>query len=32
MLVAPSVASLLAAWSIVPLALAFYYSFLHYRL
>jgi sorbitol/mannitol transport system permease protein len=29
--VAPAVAAL-AAWSIVPLALAFYYAFLHYRL
>jgi sorbitol/mannitol transport system permease protein len=28
---APAVAAL-AAWSIVPLALAFYYAFLHYRL
>ncbi len=29
--VAPAVAAL-AAWSIVPLALAFYYAFLHYKL
>src|ERR1700753_2714345 len=29
--VAPAVAAL-AAWSLVPLALAFYYAFLHYRL
>jgi len=29
--VAPAVAAL-AAWSIIPLALAFYYAFLHYRL
>ena len=29
--VAPAVAAL-AAWSIIPFALAFYYAFLHYRL